>query len=308
MVMRADEVFLHCDEDMSTFSSIDLLDLVQCTHGSPDMPYALSQNSTEHSDHDSASEIDTMREDTQFLDTDHDTMREDTQFLDTDHDMKHEHAVEAACDRQDVLRWMFAQSTTIELHRQPLSPSIVTLRMACVRKMQQILHFSQMNGETVVHEATVIQAILLLDWIIEHEFVAFMHMKPEVLSGVCIILSVDDATDAEMEALFRLVAFTSYTSENDAFLQSIVRIVNRMEAQVMQRYTKLVFTDFIKQYFAHDECTMQRLVHFFYCFTTQDCETWLLNIYKSFVEITLKESTDMRIHVEILDDYLRICV
>jgi len=43
-----------------------------------------------------------------------------------------------------------------------------------------------------------------------------------------------------------------------------------MEAEVVQRYTKLVFTDLIKQYFAHDECTMKRLVHFFYCFTTQD--------------------------------------
>jgi len=270
MVIRADEVFLHCDEDMSTFAV--------------------------------AVEIDAMCKDTLFLDTDN--AMEDS----TNEDSTNEHAVEAAHDRQHLLRWMFAQSTAIELQRQPLSSGLVTLRMACVRKMQQILHFSQMNGETVVHEATVIQAIMLLDWVIEHEFIVFMEMKPEVLSGVCMILSVDNATAAEMDALFRLVAFTSYISESDTSLENIVRKVNTMEAKVVERYTKLVFTDFIKQYFAHDECTMQRLVHFFYRFTTQDCDTWLLNIYKSFVEISLKESTDMLIHVEILDDYLIICV
>jgi len=288
MVMRADEMFLLCDEDMSTFASIGVQDSLLCAH---DRLLVLSPNNSTYKDHDPAE------------------MRQDTHFLHTSDDEQDEHEMAAAAySRQDVLRCMFAQSTAIQLHRQPLSPGLVTLRMACVRKMQQILHFSQMNRETVVHEATVIQAILLLDWVIEHEFKAFMHMQPEVLSGVCIILSVDDATDDEIQALFRLVAFTSYTSENDDCLQCIVRKVNRMEAKVVQRYTKLVFTDFIKQYFAHDECTMKRLVHFFYRFATQDCDSWLLNIYKSFVEITLKESTDMMVHVEILDDYLLICV
>jgi len=134
----------------------------------------LSQNSTEHKDHDRAAEICAMRQDTQFLHTYDDV---EDEHMEDEHS-EHEHAVEVAYNRQDVLRWMFAQSTAIQLHWQPLSPGLVTLRMACVRKMQQILHFSQMNRETVVHEATVIQAILLLDWVVEHEFKAFMDMKP----------------------------------------------------------------------------------------------------------------------------------
>jgi len=276
MTMQYDEDFLYCDEDM---------------------PCALSPESTE--DHISV-EIDAMHEETLFLDSDMAVCKNEQS--------EHERGVQTVCDRQRVLRWMFAQSTGIEFHRKPLLPSVVTLRMACVRKMQQILHFSQMNGETVVREDTVIQAIMLLDWVIEYEFSAFMHMEPEVLSGVCMMVSVDEATEAEMNGLYRLVAFTSYMNESDASLQNIVRKVNEMQAQVAQRYTKLVFTDFIKQYFAHDEGTMKRLVHFFYLFTTQDCDTWLLNIYKSFVEITFKESTDMLVHDEILDDYLIICL
>jgi len=162
-------------------------------------------------------------------------------------------------------------------------------------------------SEATVSEATVIQAVMFLDWVIEHEFAFFMKTEPELLGGVCIILSVDDVTEPEMEVLFRLVAFTSYMNESDNSIEIIVRQVNKMRTLAAQRYTKLVFIDFIEQYFAHDKRTMKRLVYYFFCFITQNCDTWLMNMYKSFVEITLKESTDMDVHVEILDDYLSVC-
>jgi len=268
MAMQSNEMSLYCDEDM---------------------PCVLSPKGTEDN---VVVELDTM-----FLDNDMPDCTDEFSDL--------KNAVQAVHDRRRVLRWMFEHSICIQLHRTPLLPSIVTLRMACVRKMEQILHFSQINGETVVREATVIQAVMFLDWVIEHELKWFMKMKPEVLGGVCIILSVENATQPDMQVLFRLVTFTSYMTESE--IEIIVSEVNDMRTQVGQRYTRLVFTDFIGQYFAHDKCTMERLVHYFYKFITQKCDTWLLNIYKSFVEITLEESTDMDVHVEILDDYVNIC-
>ena len=212
-------------------------------------------------------------------------------------------------NKHDILQHMFMQSKVVQMKKEPLPHSVFVLRTACVYKMQQILHIAQMCGVTAVQESTVIQGILLLDWIIASEFSYFMRMNIDVLAGVCVILNSDQAqTTEQKKELYRLVAMQTYTSEKLIFQNRLSAQVARIEAQISLRQGRMVFTDFIRQYFAHDVCTMNRLVHFFYVYMTQKRCTWLLNTYETFVEITLKETSDIQTRMQILDDYLRICV
>jgi len=210
-------------------------------------------------------------------------------------------------EKNEVLRKMYQLSLCVQKQREPLTHGVSVVRMCCVNKMRQIMHFVQMGGETSVHESTVIQGILLLDWIIANEFMYFMRMKPEVLSGVCLILNADVADEREMGALLRLVAFASYGSAKVQYMDKVADEVAKIDEQVQRRHEKIVFHDFVSQYYSNDVETTRRLEHFFFLYMTQKSGTWSLNIYETFVEIALKESTDMQTHVEILDDYLYLC-
>jgi hypothetical protein len=210
-------------------------------------------------------------------------------------------------DKYEVLRNMYQLSLCVQMQRAPLTHGVSVVRMCCVNKMRQMMHFLQMGGESSVHESTVIQGILLLDWIIANEFTYFMRMKPEVLSGVCLILNADVADEREMGALLRLVAFASYGSAKIMYMDHVGNEVAKIDEQVQRRHEKIVFHDFVSQYFSNDVETTCRLEHFFFLYMTQKSGTWSLNIYETFVEIALKESTNMQAHVEILDDYLYIC-
>jgi len=211
-------------------------------------------------------------------------------------------------EKYNLLRWMSAESTRVLTCRKELSPAAMALRMSCICQMQLVLHFSQMNEEMIVNEDTIIQSILLLDWIIENEMDYFVRTEPEVLGCVCVILCVEEPDTAETEVLHHLVAFTSDSGEKTEYLQCILFEVETIAAEVSSRYAKIVFADFTEQYFEQDEGVLLRLEHFFYKFMTESCASWGLNIYETFVEITLKESANASINVEILDDYLMICL
>ena len=212
-------------------------------------------------------------------------------------------------EKYNLLSWMFAESTRVHRDRQALAPPAMALRMSCICQMQIVLYFAQMSEETIVDEDTIVQSILLLDWIIQNEMDYFMRTEPEVLGCVCVILCVGEPDAAETDTLHSLVAFTSGDGgEKEAYLQRIVDEVETIEAEVSSRYPKLVFADFIEQYFEQDEGVLLRLQHFFYKFMTESCASWGLNIYETFVEIALKESANAHINVKILDDYLMICL
>jgi len=211
-------------------------------------------------------------------------------------------------EKYNLLRWMFAESTRVLKCREELSPAAMALRTSCICQMQLVLHFSQMNEETIVDEDTIIQSILLLDWIIQNEMDYFMRTEPEVLGCVCVILCVEEPEAAETEMLHSLVAFTSDGSAETEYLRCILFEVETIAAEVSSRYAKIVFADFTEQYFEQDERVLLRLQHFFYRFMTESCASWGLHIYETFVEIALKESANARINVEILDDYLMICL
>jgi len=89
-----------------------------------------------------------------------------------------------------LLHLMFAQSKVLQQQKVPLPQSIVVLRMSCIQRMQVLLHQSKMGADgmsfsdNVVQESSVIQAILLLDWIITNDSKYFMSIKPDVLSAI----------------------------------------------------------------------------------------------------------------------------
>ena len=216
--------------------------------------------------------------------------------------------------KYDLLHLMFAQSKVLQQQKVPLSQSIVVLRMSCIQRMQVLLHHSKMGADdmsfsdNIVQESSVIQAILLLDWIIANDLKYFISMKPDVLSAICIILSSAHLQTELLEQLYRIAAFAIYHSEKSSFRQHLAAHVQQIEQSVLRRYNKIVFTDFIGQYYSHDDRAMQRIVHFFYVYMATNSATWLLNTYDTFVEIALQESSDIQIHMDLLDDYLQICV
>jgi uncharacterized protein HemX len=53
---------------------------------------------------------------------------------------------------------------------------------------------------------------------------------------------------------------------------------------------------------------MGQMVHGLYLYMTQTRSTWLLNTYETFVEVALKQTSDVQTHIEIMDDYLVVCV
>jgi len=316
MVMHTAPVDLHCYEDMLTLPPIDHVASLYDTHmcEKPILPQctdtlcALSQCNTEFVSTESESNTDADIEieqgdcDSSIINSDHEHVKEIPEQC------KEKLDSQQIFEKYHLLGWMFAESKRVQMHREKLSSGVMTLRMACVRKIQQVLYYSQMKQETIVNEGTVIQAILLLDWIIQYELNYFLRKQPDVVAGVCVILSVEDPDMDETEMLYRLVAFIASISENTSFIHNMVREVADVAKEVECRYAKLTFTDFTAQYFGHDDNAMLRIEHFFYVFMTESLETWQLNIYELFVEIVLKESTDIQTHVDILDDYLRICV
>jgi len=210
-------------------------------------------------------------------------------------------------DKYTVLRCIYIKCKNVHEQRQPLSPSVLDLRMACIYKMEQIMHYSKMSGKTILHELTVIQAIFCLDWIIANEFQYFIRMNPDVLSGVCLILNVESTDAEEMEALYRMVAANTYTSENLLYQEGIAAEVLKIKGDVGRRQHRIVFTDFLEQYFADDNETRKHLVHFLYIWMTTNVATWFINIYDTFVEVALKASFDLPTRVELFNDYLLVC-
>jgi len=216
--------------------------------------------------------------------------------------------------KYDLLHLMFAQSKVVQQQKVPLSQSIVVLRMSCIQRMQVLLHHSKMGADgmgfsdNVIQESSVIQAILLLDWIIANDPKYFISMKPDLLSGICIILSSAHLQPELLEQVYGIAAFAIYHSNKFSLRQHLAAHVKQIEQSVLRRYNKIVFTDFIGQYYGHDDRAMQRIVHFFYIYMATNTATWLLNTYETFVEIALQESSDIQIHIDLLDDYLQICV
>jgi hypothetical protein len=216
--------------------------------------------------------------------------------------------------KYDLLHLMFAQSKIVQRQKVPLSESIVVLRMSCIQRMQVLLHHSKMGADgmgfsdNVIQESSVIQAILLLDWIIANDPKYFISLKPDLLSGICIILSSAHLQPELLEQVYGIAAFAIYHSNKFSLRQHLAAHVKQIEQSVLRRYNKIVFTDFIGQYYGHDDRAMQRIVHFFYIYMATNTATWLLNTYETFVEIALQESSDIQIHIDLLDDYLQICV
>jgi len=210
-------------------------------------------------------------------------------------------------DKLTVLRCMYNSCKHVHEQRQSLSPYVLDLRMACIYKMEQIMHYSKMSGNQALQELTVIQSIFCLDWIIANEFQYFMRMKTDVLSGVCLILNAEPTDEEEMESLYGIVAANSYTDDNPSYQQGITAEVLKIQGEVARRQGRIVFTDFMEQYFAEDKATMSHLVHFLYIFMTTNVATWFINIYDTFVEVALKASFDLPTRVELFNDYLLVC-
>ena len=102
-----------------------------------------------------------------------------------------------------ILARMYTQSTSVLRQRVELCESAIAKRRECIDKMQTINHMHNLRcGRSVVsvQESTVMQGILLLDWMIDNEFTYFMEMDVDLLSGVCIILSVCDVDSVSVRA------------------------------------------------------------------------------------------------------------
>jgi hypothetical protein len=221
-----------------------------------------------------------------------------------------DHFCAAMLVKHELLRTMFAVSKVAQLKKEPLSASVLDVRQSCVHTMQRILHFAFMSRTEIMQESAVIQSILLLDWIIANEHTYFMHMKHDVLSGVCVLLNCDHmlAAPNERQELFRIVSEVVYGNDELPAQRRLAVQVARIEQQVLSRYRQIFFTDYIEQYVRHDPCAMGQMVHGLYLYMTQTRSTWLLNTYETFVEVALKQTSDVQTHIEIMDDYLVVCV
>jgi len=220
------------------------------------------------------------------------------------------HYCAAMLDKHELLRNMFARSKADQLKKVPLSASVLDVRQSCVYNMQKILHFANMSCTGIVHESTVIQSILLLDWIIANEYTYFTRMEHDVLSGVCVILNCEHSLAApiQQQELFRIVSKVVYGNDNPSTQQRLAVQVAFIEQQVASQYRQIFFRDYIAQYVGHDPCAMSQMVHGLYLYMTQNRGTWLLNTYETFVEVALKQTRDVQTHIDIMDDYLVICV
>ena len=212
--------------------------------------------------------------------------------------------------KQELLRHMFAISQTAQLKKEPLSASVHNVRQSCVHTMQRILDFATMRGTEIVQESTVIQSILLLDWIIANERTYFTQMKHDVLSGVCVLLNSNHLMAAPMQQkeLFGIVSLVVYGNDEPCAQRILAVQVARIEEQVHTRYRQIFFTDYIEQYVGHDPCAMSQMVHALYLHMTQNSGMWLLDTYETFVEVALKHTNNVQTHMDIMDDYLVVCV
>jgi hypothetical protein len=116
------------------------------------------------------------------------------------------------------------------------------------------------------------------------------------------------AAPIERQALFRIVSEVVYGNDEPPAQRQLAVQVARIEQQVLSRYRQIFFTDYIEQYVRHDPCAMGQMVHGLYLYMTQTRSTWLLNTYETFVEVALKQTSDEQTHINIMDDYLVVCV
>ena len=129
--------------------------------------------------------------------------------LDSFVDYRDECFCSAMLHKQELLRRMFAISKVAQLKKEPLPATVHNVRQSCVHTMQRILDFAIMRGTEIVQESTVIQSILLLDWVIANEPTYLIQMKHDVLSGVCVLLNSNHffgSPDAEGRALWHCIA------------------------------------------------------------------------------------------------------
>jgi len=221
---------------------------------------------------------------------------------------------------------MYAYSMSVNKKRVPLCELSRIRRHNCISKMQSInrMYALRCAGQRgmKVGESTVIQSILLLDWIIDNEFAYFMNMEEDVLSGICVILSAYsrgmtaehafitiESIEAEHYEICCLVAYMCYGSEQEADVRQIVEQVQDYGCEILARYEKLDFVVFLQQYCGLGSTQQNRLVHFLHELMTQNVsESWFWNTYETFVEVVIRESSDTTANCKIMDDHALVCV
>ena len=220
---------------------------------------------------------------------------------------------------------MYARSMSVAEKRVPLGEVPVVRRHRCIAKMQSInrMYALRCVGQrgADIGESTVIQSILLLDWIIDNEFAYFMNMEEDVLSGICVILSAYsrgnaphasvtiERVEAEQYEICCVVAYMCYGSDQEADVRRIVEQVQYYGCEIQARYEKLDFIVFLQQYCGLASTHHKRLVHFLHELLTQNiAESWFWNTYETFVEVVIRESRDMVANCKIMDDHALMCV
>ena len=105
------------------------------------------------------------------------------------------------------------------------------------------------------------------------------------------------------------MAYVCYGIERQTDVRNIVEQVHEIGCEMKTRYEKLDFCVLMEHYFGHRHAEQHHLVHFLHELMTQNVnDTWSWNMCQTFVEVIIRESSDIQINYRIIDDYLRVCV